>query len=213
MPGFWYRRNLRSPKEAPSFHTSDSWIVREDRLSAPLTGIFSEKDKRFLTVNRLDKLNNETLTTHKAGEVILSGKTSLGFTGFENKNGTSTLSFGFPYQEAPKSYLRKLTLAPAVTAFQHLRKGETILLTWEIMESEAEDYSDFVRRAWEYCYDTFQPKPVDTPYSISDVKQTLSRFFVSSLVDKYPLVYNSGIHLRTDKCASNGVWILVGSMA
>lgn len=22
MPGFWYRRNLRSPKEAPSFHTS-----------------------------------------------------------------------------------------------------------------------------------------------------------------------------------------------
>ena len=117
MPGFWYRRNLRSPKEAPSFHTSDSWIVREDRLSAPLTGIFSEKDKRFVTVNRLDKLNNETLTTHKAGEVILSGKTSLGFTGFENKNGTSTLSFGFPYQEAPKSYLRKLTLSPAFLRF------------------------------------------------------------------------------------------------
>lgn len=44
MPGFWYRRNLRSPKEAPSFHTSDSWLVREDRLSAPLTGIFCEKE-------------------------------------------------------------------------------------------------------------------------------------------------------------------------
>ena len=55
MPGFWYRRNLRSPKEAPSFHTSDSWLVREDRLSAPLTGIFSEKEKRFVVVNRLDK--------------------------------------------------------------------------------------------------------------------------------------------------------------
>ena len=25
MPGFWYHKNLRSPKEAPSFHTSDSW--------------------------------------------------------------------------------------------------------------------------------------------------------------------------------------------
>ena len=37
MPGFWYRRNLRSPKEAPSFHTSDSWTVREDRLSVPMT--------------------------------------------------------------------------------------------------------------------------------------------------------------------------------
>ena len=47
MPGFWYRRNLRSPKEAPSFHTSDSWIVSEDRLSAPLTGIFCEKTQRF----------------------------------------------------------------------------------------------------------------------------------------------------------------------
>ena len=35
MPGFWYRRNLRSPKEAPSFHTSDSWLVRDDRLSTP----------------------------------------------------------------------------------------------------------------------------------------------------------------------------------
>lgn len=45
MPGFWYRRNLRSPKKAPSFHTSDSWLVREDRLSAPLTGIFSRKRK------------------------------------------------------------------------------------------------------------------------------------------------------------------------
>ena len=45
MPGFWYRRNLRSPKEAPSFHTSDSWIVREDRLSTPLTAIYDEKKR------------------------------------------------------------------------------------------------------------------------------------------------------------------------
>ena len=41
-------------------------------------------------------------------------------------------SFGFPYREAPKSYIRKLTLAPAVTAYQHLKKGETILLMWQI---------------------------------------------------------------------------------
>lgn len=204
MPGFWYRRNLRSPKEAPSFHTSDSWIVREDRLSAPLTGIFNEKDKRFMTVNRLDKFTNGTLSTHNEGEIILSDKTSLGFTGFENKNGIATLSFGFPYREAPKSYVRKLTLSPEVTAFQHLKKGETILLTWEIFGGGAEDYSDFIRHTWEYSYDTYCPKPVDTPYSIADMKQTLSQFFVSSLVEKYPLVYNSGIHLRTDKCTSNG---------
>lgn len=36
LPGFWYSRNLRSPKGAPSFHISESWLVREDRLSSPL---------------------------------------------------------------------------------------------------------------------------------------------------------------------------------
>ena len=204
MPGFWYRRNLRSPKEAPSFHTSDSWLVREDRLSAPLTGIFSEKDKKFMIVNRLDDFAVDALSTHKEGEVILSGKTSLGFTGFENKQGVSVLSFGFPYREAPKSYIRKLTLAPAVTAYQHWKKGETILLTWQIAAGEAKDSSDFVQHTWDYCYDTYSPKLVDTPYSIEYMKQALSQFFVSSFVDKYPLVYNSGIHLRTDACTSNG---------
>src|SRR5699024_5643575 len=77
MPGFWYRRNLRSPETAPSFHTSDSWLVSEDRLSAPLTGIFCEKSRRFMTVSRLDKFTNSTLATHREGEVILSGRTSL----------------------------------------------------------------------------------------------------------------------------------------
>ena len=148
MPGFWYRRNLRSPKEAPSFHTSDSWLVREDRLSAPLTGIYSEKEKSFVTVSRIDQFVGEALSTHREGEIILSGKTSIGFTGFENLNGTAALSFGFPYREAPKSYIRKLTLAPAVEAFQSLKKGETILLTWEIQENKADDYSDFIRHAW-----------------------------------------------------------------
>ena len=84
MPGFWYRRNLRSPKEAPSFHTSDSWVVREDRLSTPLTGIFDEKQKKYMTVVRRAEYIQDALSTHKEGEVILSGTTSLGFTGFEN---------------------------------------------------------------------------------------------------------------------------------
>jgi len=204
MPGFWYRRNLRSPKEAPSFHTSDSWLVREDRLSAPLTGIYSEKEKSFVTVSRIDNFANEVLSTHREGEIILSGKTSIGFTGFENQNGVATLSFGFPYREAPKSYIRKLTLAPAVEAFQSLKKGETMLLTWEIMENKADDYSDFIRNAWEYSYDTYAPAPVDTPYSIEDMKEVMSRFFVNSLVTGNSLTFNSGIHLRTADCQSNG---------
>ena len=204
MPGFWYRRNLRSPKDAPSFHSSDSWLVREDRLSAPLTGVYSEKEKHFVTVSRIDKFVEEALSTHREGEIILSGKTSLGFTGFENRDGITALSFGFPYREAPRSYIRKLTLAPAVEAFQFLRRGETVLLTWEIQENKADDYSDFIRHAWEYSYDTYEPKPVDTPYSITDMKQVLSGFFISSFVEGHPLVYNSGIHLMTENCRSNG---------
>ena len=204
MPGFWYRRNLRSPKEAPSFHTSDSWLLREDRLSAPLTGIFSEKEKRFMTVNRLDDFSMDALATHKEGEIILSGKTSLGFTGFENQQGIAMLSFGFPYREAPKSYIRKLTLAPEVEAFQLMKKGESVLLTWEIMESGADDFSDFIQHTWEHCYDTYAPKPVENSYSIADMKQVLSCFFVNSLVDNQPLVYNSGIHLKVSDCERNG---------
>ena len=109
LPGFWYSRNLRSPKGAPSFHISESWLVREDRLSSPLTGIFNQKDGRYMTVARKDDFQWDALATHQTGEIILSGKTSLGFTGFESHDGTSTLSFGFPYREAPKTYIRKLS--------------------------------------------------------------------------------------------------------
>src|SRR5690606_30771691 len=132
MPGFWYHKNMRSPKEAPSFATSDSWQVREDRLSTPLTGIYNEKTGEYYTVIRLDKFENESLSAHSAGEVILTDKTSLGFTGFRNVNGISSLVFGFPYSEAPKTYIRKLTLAPAVQAFEKLEKNETRHLVWEI---------------------------------------------------------------------------------
>src|SRR5690606_19500697 len=77
MPGLWYHKNLRSPKEAPSFATSDSWQVREDRLSTPLTGIFNEKTGDYYTVIRLDKFENESLSTHNTGEIILTNKTSI----------------------------------------------------------------------------------------------------------------------------------------
>lgn len=65
-------------KGAPAFHTSDSWEVREDRLSTPLTGIYNVKDGQYLTVIRKDEFCHDALTTHSEGEVILSGKTSIG---------------------------------------------------------------------------------------------------------------------------------------
>lgn len=205
MPGFWYHRNMRSPKEAPSFHTSESWLIREDRLSTPLTGIFNEKTGDYYTVTRIDDFAHEALTTHKEGEVILSGKTSIGYTGFLNHSGNATLAFGFPYHEAPKTYIRKLTLAPRVMAFQHLAKNETICLTWEVVRSNGKDYSNFVEQVWNYAYDLYRPQPVSTPYTPEIMKETMTHFATGSYVDKHPLAYLSGVHQRTDDCRSTGI--------
>ena len=205
MPGFWYRRNLRSPKEAPSFHTSDSWLVREDRLSTPLTAAFNPASGTSMSVIRIDKFDKEALTTHKEGEVILSGETSIGYTGFCNVDGMTVLAYGFPYKEAPKTYIRKLTLAPAVEAFQLLRNGDSISMTWEVSERNTADFSECVQRTWEYCYDTNRPKPVDTPYTVDRMKEVMSNFFVESYVSNTPTHYYSGVELETATCANTDV--------
>lgn len=205
MPGFWYRRNLRSPKEAPSFHTSDSWLVREERLSTQLTAAFNPASGTSMSVIRIDKFDKEALTTHKEGEVILSGETSIGYTGFCNVDGVTVLAYGFPYKEAPKTYIRKLTLAPAVEAFQLLRKGDSISMTWEVSERNAADFSECVQRTWEYCYDTNRPKPVDTPYTVDRMKEVMSNFFVESYVSNTPTHYYSGVELETATCANTDV--------
>lgn len=205
MPGFWYHKNLRSPKEAPSFATSDSWQVREDRLSTPLTGIFNEKTGDYYSVIRLDKFGKESLATHSDGEIILGSKTSLGFTGFRNVGGNSALVFGFPYSEAPKTYIRKLTLAPAVQAFEKLKKGETKHLEWEIKKGNAKDYSNFIAKVWTYSFDTYKPQPVKNQYTSHEAKKILTNFFKESFVDKYALKYYSGVELRTDDCKSTGI--------
>ncbi len=204
MPGFWYRRNLRSPKEAPSFHTSDSWMVREDRLSTPLTGVFNEKSGEYYSVIRSSKIEKAAYSAIHAGEVILSGPSDIGFTGFENMDGKTWLSFGFPYQENPKTYIRKLTLAPSVTAFEKLEKGQTKTLTWKVNKGSANDYSDFVAKIWSYSYDSFQPKSVKLDYDFDFVKKTLSNFFDEGYTEKKDLNYYSGIHLLTYDCSNNG---------
>ena len=205
MPGFWYRQNLRSPEKAPSFHTSDSWLVREDRLSTPLTAAFNSSKGKSMSVIRIDKFDKEALATHKEGEVIVSGETSIGYTGFENIGGMTVLSYGFPYKEAPKTYIRKLTLAPSVEAFQLLRKGDSITLTWELSEIDAADFSECVQRTWEYCYDTNHPQPVNTPYTVDRMKEVLSNFFVESYVNTTPAHYYSGVELKTVTCANTDV--------
>ena len=205
MPGFWYRQNLRSPDGAPSFRVSDSWTVREDRLSTPLCAVYDPQRKEYMSVLRTDRLDYDALTTHKEGEVMISGRTSLGFTGFENVGGQTSLCFGFPYRETPYTYIRKLTLAPSVQAFQHLQAGEELSFGWEVATGRAEDFSELVRQVWEYSYAAFRPVPVETSYMPEKMKEVLSRYFTQAYVTDYPLKYTSGVHLRTADCRSNGI--------
>ncbi|MCT4590558.1 MAG: hypothetical protein N4A71_22215 [Carboxylicivirga sp.] len=204
MPGFWYRKNLRSPKSAPSFHTSDSWLVREDRLSTPLTGVFNKKTGQYYTVLRGDKIKNAAYSAAQTGEVILSGNSDIGFTGFENCQGKTWISFGFPYREAPKTYVRKSTLAPSVTAFEKLCKGEEKTLTWIYYSGEASDYSDFIAQVWSSSFDYLKPQPVHTDLSFNQVKDVLSNYFLESYVATDDLNYYAGTHLSISECKSNG---------
>lgn len=204
MPGFWYRQNLRSPKEAPSFHTSDSWTVREDRLSTPLTAVFNEKSHKTISIIRIDDFKHEALTTHKEGEVIVSGRTSIGYTGFLNNDGKTVLAYGFPYMETPKTYIRKLTLAPEVKAFQHLAPGESMILKWVIAEKDADDFSDCVRKTWEYSYDTYKPEPLAQTYSVDFMKEVMSNYFAESYVSSTPVNYYASPEMKVSTCDSPG---------
>ena len=204
LPGFWYHKNLRSPKEAPSFHTSKSWNVREDRLSSPLSGAFNLKSGQGMTILRQLDEPAEALTTAQEGEVIVSGKTSIGYVGFDNESGVAKLTFGFPYVETPKRYIRKLTLAPSIEAFMKLEKGESRTLTWVVRKEQAADFSEFLANTWTSTFDRMQPKPIRTLYSAEEMKSTMSNYFRRSYVSKYPLKFNSGMTLRTDCCAPVG---------
>lgn len=200
LPGFWYHRNLRSPKEAPSFHTSKSWNFRDDRLSTPLTSVYDAQLRKGISVLRINNTSTECSPQLTEGEVILPGNTSVGFLGFDNESNEVKLCFGFPYIESPKRYIRKLTLAPSITTFQKLEAGEERVLTWRIHQIEAENYGIFVSKMWQYSFDKMSPQPITSLYSADEMKGQLTNYFRSSFVDKFPLKYNSGITLETENC-------------
>lgn len=205
LPGFWYHRNERSPENAPSARLSDSWQVREDRLSSPLSGVYSNNDGSYMTVLRIDTGNPGDCTVQNlSGDIILPSHTSVGYTGFANADGKASLTFGYPYCEAPKRYIRKLTLIDPVRAFEKLDAGQSVNLKWEVTEGVAADYSTFVANVWNYSYDTLHPTPVDGVMSSDDAKACMTEYFTQSYVDKYNLKYFSGEGLRTDDCRSTG---------
>lgn len=205
MPGFWYHRNERSPENAPSFRLSDSWQVREDRLSAPLAGTYSMSDGSYMTVLRLHGDDSADCTVQNlSGEIILPGHSSVGYTGFASADGKTALTFGYPYTEAPRRYIRKLTLIDPVQAFEKLDAGKGVRLRWQIKEGHAADYAAFVADTWNYSYDTLRPQPVEGTADADAAKACMAEYFTQSYVDKYDLKYFSGEGLRTADCASTG---------
>ena len=202
MPGFWYHKNLRSPKEAPSFHTSDSWQVREDRLSTPLTGIFDAKSGEAYTVLRKESASADCVLQNLSGDVILTSETSLGYTGFRNIGGKPALDFGYPYREAPRRYIRKLTLIDPVRTFAKLEKGESKTVTWQVRHGKFNDYSDFIADTWKYSFDSENPQPLVPAYSDDQAKKVMTNYFKEGYVDKYPLKYLASPAMVVATCDS-----------
>lgn len=200
LPGFWYHRNLRSPKGAPAFHTSKSWNFREDRLSSPMTSVYDEANGKSVSVIRQLDTPKECLTTHQQGEIILSGETSLGYLGLDCDEQEAKLTFGYPYIETPKRYIRKLTLAAPVFAFAKIEKGETKTLKWRISQSEAKDFGQHVTMMWQRCFDCLNPQPLKARFTPEEMKKGLTNYFRQSYVSNFPLKYHSGHTLLTSDC-------------
>ncbi|MBR1519291.1 MAG: hypothetical protein IJ624_07300 [Prevotella sp.] len=200
MPGFWYHKNLRSPREAPSFHTSKRWTFREDRLSSPLTSVYNSLSGEGWTVMRSETSCADALTTHASGEVILSGKSTVGYLGIDGEGEKARLAFGYPYVESPRRYTRKLTLADPICAFAKLEAGESVTVRWKIGSVKADDYGTFVAETWNYCFDQLRPEPITPLYTAEEVKRELTNYLREAYVDKYVLKYHSGHGLRIDDC-------------
>jgi hypothetical protein len=201
LPGFWYRKNQRSPDDAPSVKTSNNWLVREDRLSTPMTALYDQNAKKGYALIRSDVATAIGLTTHQSGEVILGGPTNMGALGFGEIKDVPFLYFAFPYSESPHSYYRKLTLGDPIQSFLHLAKGESISFSYELSQTELEDFANFVAHQWSNAYDMMAPVPIEQQkFSDHEIKSILTEFYKSSYIETGNLKGFSGVHLETETC-------------
>ena len=182
MPGFWYKKNLRSPQNAPSIQVAKSWSVRDDRLSSPLVAAFNQSKGDYFYVRRSNKLTQESLLPQKEGEVILPSSTSIGSLGFHTEASSNiSLTAQFPFYEAPYSYQSKLTLKPALESFITLDAGKSISFSWDVTEGFANDFTDFVEQLWIQSFDFHSPQRLERNLSNREIKSILVNYFKESL--------------------------------
>ena len=206
LPGLWYKKNDRSSAGSPSILEADSWSFREDRLSTPLAGVYNPTSQQAITVLRKDDITQESLAVPVYGEILLAGYSDLGSLGFGNQHNRVYLQFGYPYQESPKTYLRKLTLAPQSMAFVSLKKGDIVELSYQIRHTQQADFSAFVQHTWQYSIDTLKPQPLKEVMSTAEVKSQLSKFYQQSYLNEKELAGFSGVHLSTAEVEKNNVF-------
>lgn len=206
MPGFWYKKNLRSPLKAPSIKVAKSWSVRDDRLSAPLVAAFNKSKGSYLYVRRSDKLTKESLLPKTEGEVILPEKSSIGSLGFIGEPSSNiSLTAQYPFYEAPYSYQSKLTLNPPLESFIPLAKGESISFSWELVSGKARDFTDLVGQVWVQSFDFFNPQPLERNMSDLEIKSILTNYFKESLATTNGVTGFSGLWFDIKSCKTTGV--------
>lgn len=206
MPGFWYKKNMRSPLKTPSIKVANSWSVRDDRLSAPLVAAFNNGTSSYIYVRRSDRLTKESLLPKTEGEIILPTRSSIGSVGFIGEPSSSIrLTTQYPFYEAPYSYQSKLSLNPALESFVTLTKGESITLNWELVIGEAEDFTDLVSQVWEQSFDYFSPKPLERNLSDVEIKSILTNYFKESLATTNGVTAFSGLWFDIKSCETTGV--------
>lgn len=204
LPGFWYKRNMRSPENAPSFKTADFWSFREDRMSAPLAVGFDPNLEQWVKLERADRLLLESKPDSTAGKII--NKTDIGSLGIGRIDENQIqLNASFPFNESPKSYQSKLTLNPSWKAFYPLKKGETLTLSWVISHGNAENFSELVNQTWEKAYEAYNPEPVQPRKSDSEIKEILANYFYESYAETKNLKGFAGLWFNTETCDNTGV--------
>ncbi|MFS4455207.1 hypothetical protein [Maribacter sp. 2304DJ31-5] len=204
LPGFWYKRNLRSPENAPSFKTAHLWSFREDRMSAPLAVVHDPTSKGWVRLERMDVLAQEGVPDATGGKIKV--RTDIGSLGIGKMGDDQVqLNAGFPFEEVPKSYQSKLKLNPTWKAFYPIKKGETLTVRWKVSQGMANDFTALVAQTWETAFDKYRPAPVANKKKDPEIKEILSNYFYESYAETKDLKGFSGLWFNTSTCETTGV--------